>query len=83
MKQDLRIIRIEESKESQRKGPVTIFNKIIEGNISKLKRCPWITKKPTELQYSGPDWKFPLSHKNQAQNAQNKERKAVRKIKLK
>jgi hypothetical protein len=37
---NLRIIGIEESEESQLKGPVNIFNKIIEENFPNLKRCP-------------------------------------------
>jgi len=35
-----RIIVREESKDSQLKGPVNSFNKIIEENISNIKRCP-------------------------------------------
>jgi chromosome segregation ATPase len=35
---NLRIIGIEESKDSQLKGPVSIFNKIIEENIPNLKK---------------------------------------------
>ena len=35
---NLRIIGIEESKDSQLKGPVNIFNKIIEENIPNLKK---------------------------------------------
>ena len=35
---NLRIIGIEESKDSQLKGPVSIFNKIIEKNFSNLKK---------------------------------------------
>jgi hypothetical protein len=34
----LRIIGIEESEDSQLKGPVNILNKIIEGNIPNLKK---------------------------------------------
>jgi hypothetical protein len=34
------IIGIEESEDSQIEGPVNIFNKIIEENFPKLKRCP-------------------------------------------
>jgi hypothetical protein len=37
---NLRIIGIEESKDSQLKGPVNVFNKITKENFSKLKRCP-------------------------------------------
>ena len=35
---NLRIIGIEESKDSQLKGPVNIFNKIIEENFPNLKK---------------------------------------------
>jgi hypothetical protein len=35
---NIRIIGIEESKDSQLQGPVNIFNKIIEENFSKLKK---------------------------------------------
>jgi len=35
---NLRIIGIEESEDSQLKGPVNIFNKIIEENVSNLKK---------------------------------------------
>jgi hypothetical protein len=35
---NLRIIGIEESKDSQLKGPVNIFNKIIEKNFPNLKK---------------------------------------------
>jgi hypothetical protein len=37
---NLRIIGIEEREGSQLKGPVKIFNKIIEQNFTNLKRCP-------------------------------------------
>jgi hypothetical protein len=37
-KPNLRIIGIEESKDSQVKGPVNIFNKTIEKNFPKLKK---------------------------------------------
>jgi hypothetical protein len=39
-KPNLRIIGIEKDKESQLKGPVNIFNKIIEENFPNLNRCP-------------------------------------------
>ena len=35
---DLRIISIDENKDFQRKGPVNIFNKIIEENFPNLKK---------------------------------------------
>jgi hypothetical protein len=48
---NLRIIGIEESEDSQLKGPVNIFNKIIYDNFPKLKKeMPITYKKPTELQ---------------------------------
>jgi uncharacterized coiled-coil protein SlyX len=37
---NLRIIDIEESKDSQLKGPINIFNGITEENFPNLKRCP-------------------------------------------
>jgi hypothetical protein len=37
-KPNLKIISIEECKESQLKGPVNIFKKIIEGNFPNLKK---------------------------------------------
>jgi hypothetical protein len=37
---NLRIVGIKESKDSQLKGPVNIFNKIIEENFPNLKRFP-------------------------------------------
>ena len=54
-KPNLRIIGIEESKDSQVKGPVDIFNKIIKENFPILKKeMPMnINKKRTELQI---DW---------------------------
>ena len=42
---DLRIIGIEESEDSQLKGPANIFNKIIEENFSNLKKEMHINKK--------------------------------------
>jgi hypothetical protein len=35
---NLKIIRIEENKDSQLKGPENVFNKIIEENFSNLKK---------------------------------------------
>jgi len=37
---NLRIIGREESEDSQLKGPVNIFNKIIGENFPNIKRCP-------------------------------------------
>jgi cell division protein FtsL len=49
---NLRII--EESEDFQLKGPVSVFNKIMEKKLSyPIERCPWTYKKPTELQI---DW---------------------------
>ena len=51
---NLRIIGIEESEDSQLKGPVNIFNKIIEENFPNLKKeMPINIKKPVGLQI---DW---------------------------
>ena len=47
---NLRIIAIEVSEDSQRKGPVNIFNKIIEENSPNIKKEMPTNKKPTELQ---------------------------------
>jgi hypothetical protein len=49
---NLRITGIEESKDSQSKEPVNIFNKIIEENFPNLKK-EMLMKKPTEFQI---DW---------------------------
>jgi hypothetical protein len=79
---NLRIIGIEESKDSQLKGPVDIFNKIIEENFSNLKK-----ESPMSIQetYRAPnrlDQKRNSSHHLiiKTPNALNKERilKAVR-----
>jgi chromosome segregation ATPase len=37
---NLRIIGVDENEDLQLKGPVNIFNKIIEENFPNLKRCP-------------------------------------------
>jgi hypothetical protein len=51
---NLRLIGIEESKDSQLKGPVNIFNKIIEESFPSLKKeMPININKPRELQI---DW---------------------------
>jgi hypothetical protein len=47
---NLRIIGIGKNEDFQLKGPVNIFNKIIEENFPNLEWCPWTYKKPTELQ---------------------------------
>ena len=50
-RQNLRIIGIEESKDSQLKGQVNIFNKMIEENFPNVKKeMPIPSKRPTELQ---------------------------------
>jgi hypothetical protein len=41
---NLRIIRIEESEDPQLKGPINIFNKIIEENFSNVKKVVPINK---------------------------------------
>jgi hypothetical protein len=79
---NLRIISIEESEDSQLKGPVNIFNKFIEENLPNLKKEMPISiqesyKTPNRLdQIEIP----PIKELSQDQNAQNKERilKAVR-----
>ena len=53
---NLRIIGIEESEDSQLKGPVNIFNKIIKENFPNLKK-----ENPMNLQeayWTGPEKKF-------------------------
>jgi hypothetical protein len=50
---NLRIIGIDENEDFQLKGPVNIFNKIIEENFPNLKRCTRTYMKPIELQI---DW---------------------------
>jgi hypothetical protein len=81
-KTNLRIIGIEENKDSQLKGPVNIFNKIIEENLPNLKK-----EIPMNIQeaYRTPnslDQKRNYPHHIiiKTPNAQNKERilKAVR-----
>jgi len=48
---NLRMTCIEESEDSQLKGPKNIFNKIIEENFPNLKKeCPYTFKKPTKRQ---------------------------------
>jgi hypothetical protein len=73
---DLRIIGIEESEDFQCKGPVNVFNKIIEENFSNLNK-----EMPTNIQeaYRNPnrlDQKRNSSHHIiiKTSNAQNKER---------
>jgi hypothetical protein len=48
---NLRIIGIDETEDFRLKGPVNIFNKIIEENFPNIKKqMPMNIKKPTELQ---------------------------------
>jgi len=78
----LRIIHIEESKDSQIKGPVNIFNKIIEENFPNLKKEMPINIQETYRTPSRLDQKRNSSRQIivKTANAQNKERllKAVR-----
>jgi hypothetical protein len=61
-----RIAGIKESEDSQLKGPVNIFNTIIEKNFHNLKKeMPMNIKKPTEPQRDWTRKKFLLSHNNQ------------------
>ena len=46
---NLRIIGVDENEDSQLKGPVNIFNKIIEENFPNQKKEMLINKKPKEL----------------------------------
>jgi hypothetical protein len=46
-KPDLRIVGIEKSEDSQLKGPVNIFNKIIEENFPNLKKEMSMNKQDT------------------------------------
>jgi hypothetical protein len=62
---DLRIIGIEESEDSQLKGPANIFNKIIEENFSNLKKeMPINIQGAYRIQIMGPEKKFLLPHNN-------------------
>jgi hypothetical protein len=65
-RQNLRITGIEESEDYQLKGPINIFNKIIEENFPNLKK-----EMPMNIQEAyrtGPEKKFLLSHNNQNTN---------------
>jgi hypothetical protein len=79
---NLRIIGIEESKDSQLKGPVNIFNKIIEENFPKLKKEVPINIQEAYRTSNRLNQKRNSSHHiiSKTPNAQNKERvlKAVR-----
>jgi hypothetical protein len=80
---NLRIIDIEESKDSQLKEPVNIFNKIIEENFPNLKKKMPINIQEADRTPNGLDKKRNSFHyiRVKTQNAENKERilKAVRK----
>ena len=82
-KPNLRLICIEEKEDSQHKGPVNIFNKIIEENFPNLKK-----EMPMNIQEAYRTPKSLDQKRNSSQhikiktsNAQNKERilKAIRK----
>jgi len=78
---NLRIIGIEESEDSQLKGPVNIFNKIIEENFPNLKQEMPINIQEIYRTPNRPDQKRNLSHHIiKTPNAQNKLKilKAVR-----
>jgi hypothetical protein len=63
---NLRIIGVAENEDFQIKGPVNIFNKIIEENFVNLKReMPMNIKKPTELHMDWTRKEIPLTHNNQ------------------
>jgi hypothetical protein len=64
---NLRIIGIEENEDSQLKGPVNIFNKIIEDNSPNLKKeMPMNTQEAyITPNKTGPEKKFLPSHNNQ------------------
>ena len=60
------------------KGPVNIFNKIIEENFPKLKKEIPMNKQETyKLQIVGPEKEFLLSHNNQ-NNKCTKQRKNIK-----
>ena len=71
-----------ESKDSQLKGPVNIFNKIIEENSPNIKKEMPTNKKPTELQIDWTRKKFLPSHNNQNTKC-TKQRKNIKSSKRK
>jgi hypothetical protein len=79
---NLRLIGIEESEDSQRKGPVNIFNKIIEENFPNLKKEMPMNKQETYRTPNRLEQERNSSHHiiTKTPNALNKERmlKAVR-----
>ena len=77
----LRVISIEESEDFQLKGPVNIFNKIIEENFLDLKKnAHEHTRSLQNAKKIGPENKFHHHIIIKTSNSQNKERilKAVR-----
>jgi hypothetical protein len=79
---NLRIIGIEENEDSKIKGPINMFNKIIEGNVPNLKKEMHMNLQEAYSTPSRLDQKRNSSHYIviKTQSAQNKERmlKAVR-----
>ena len=71
-RQNLKIIGIEESEDSQLKGPENIFNKIIEENFTSLKKEMAIKVQEAFRTPNILDKKRKFFH--QTLNAQNKER---------
>ena len=73
---NLRIIRIEENKDSQLKGPENVFNKIIEENFPNLKKEMAIKVQEAYRTPNKWDQKRKSSHHIiiKTLNAQNKER---------
>ena len=60
---NLQAIGIEDNEDYQLKGPVNIFNKIIDENLlNPKKEMPWTCKKLTELQIDWSRKKFFLLH---------------------
>jgi len=81
---NLRIVGVEQSKDSQCKGPVNIFNKIIEENFPNLKKVMPMNiqeayRTPNRLDQKGNSFYHIIV---KTPNARNKERivKAVRKM---
>jgi hypothetical protein len=76
----LRIIDIEESKDSQLKGPVNISNKIIEENFPNLKKEMSINTQETYRTPNRLDQKFLPSHNSQNTKCK-KQRKNIKRSK--
>ena len=63
---NLRIVGIEDNEDFQLKGPLNIFNKIIEGNIPNLKKeVPMNTQEAYKIPNRSFQKKFLPSHNNQ------------------